>query len=424
MLLEPDGSPAWRSEDVLRVLPEALAEHTRGETHGLALELATDPHETVGDADVAAAPAARRAGRDRRAGSACARRSPAPIRWCAPRTSRSRPAPATSTCTPRCASWRGASRRSRCTSTSRCPIPSWPCAPTTACARTSRCCSRWRRTRRSRAGATAGWRRRARRSSRPSRAPASRAQFDSYAEYAEAVDVLLRCGAIPEPTFIWWDVRLQPQARHDRGAGDGRSDADPRHGGAGRARAVAWCASRRSTGWPSPSSSHAPEVLDENRFLAARDGIRAQLLDPQRDRCVPASGRLATLVDACWPHARTLGCERELAMLAHLAGDPGATRQRAIASERDRPRRPPARAAGGVLAPAPAARGRRVVDSASVRFRHAVGWSGRSRPTESRQEKGCCTPSFWTLLPRSSVFGGGPSRPGLDNPAGTPPQAG
>src|SRR5688572_26625557 len=31
MLLEPDGSPAWRSEDVLRELPAALVEHTRGE---------------------------------------------------------------------------------------------------------------------------------------------------------------------------------------------------------------------------------------------------------------------------------------------------------------------------------------------------------------------------------------------------------
>ncbi len=82
-----------------------------------------------------------------------------------------------------------------------------------------------------------------------------------------------------------------------------------------------------------PELRDAPEVLDENRFLAARDGIHAQLLDPRRDRCVPASGRLATLVDACWPHARALGCERELTLLAHLAGDPGAARQRAIASE-------------------------------------------------------------------------------------------
>ena len=50
MLLETDGSPAWRSEDVLAIMPEHLAEHARGETHGLALELATNPHATVGEA--------------------------------------------------------------------------------------------------------------------------------------------------------------------------------------------------------------------------------------------------------------------------------------------------------------------------------------------------------------------------------------
>src|SRR3954466_10979915 len=50
MLLEPDGSPAWRSEDVLSILPDGLAEHAPGETHRPALELATDPHTTVGAA--------------------------------------------------------------------------------------------------------------------------------------------------------------------------------------------------------------------------------------------------------------------------------------------------------------------------------------------------------------------------------------
>ena len=82
-----------------------------------------------------------------------------------------------------------------------------------------------------------------------------------------------------------------------------------------------------------PELCACARALDENRFLAARDGIDAQLLDPQPRPLRPASGRLATLVDACWPHARALGCERELALLAHLAGDPGAMRQRAIASE-------------------------------------------------------------------------------------------
>ena len=36
-------------------------------------------------------------------------------------------------------------------------------------------------------------------------------RFETYDDYVEAVDVLLRCDAIPEPTFLWWDVRLQPR---------------------------------------------------------------------------------------------------------------------------------------------------------------------------------------------------------------------
>src|SRR5258705_10091169 len=35
--------------------------------------------------------------------------------------------------------------------------------------------------------------------------------FRSYADYVEAVDLLVRSGAIPEPTFLWWDVRPQPR---------------------------------------------------------------------------------------------------------------------------------------------------------------------------------------------------------------------
>ncbi|MDQ6818320.1 MAG: YbdK family carboxylate-amine ligase, partial [Actinomycetota bacterium] len=34
--------------------------------------------------------------------------------------------------------------------------------------------------------------------------------FASYSDYVQTVDQLLRCGAFPEPTFLWWDVRPQP----------------------------------------------------------------------------------------------------------------------------------------------------------------------------------------------------------------------
>ncbi len=35
--------------------------------------------------------------------------------------------------------------------------------------------------------------------------------FGSYGEYVRAVDLLLDCGAFPDPTYLWWDVRPQPK---------------------------------------------------------------------------------------------------------------------------------------------------------------------------------------------------------------------
>jgi carboxylate-amine ligase len=35
-------------------------------------------------------------------------------------------------------------------------------------------------------------------------------RFASYTDYVEAVDALIASGALPDPSFLWWDVRLQP----------------------------------------------------------------------------------------------------------------------------------------------------------------------------------------------------------------------
>lgn len=331
MLLEVDGSPAWRSEDVLRVLPDELAEHARGETHGLALELATNPHATVAEAASEL--------RTMRAGLATTVRSlglRAAVAGMHPLVTAEEVE-----VSPGARyqflhqSLRELARREptfalhvhvavpdaelavRALNGVRAHIPVLLALSAN---------SPFTRGRDSGLASA--------------RTPVFQAfprtgiprEFTSYAEYVEAIDLLIRCGAIPEPTFIWWDVRLQPRL----GTLEVRvMDAQTRIRDTAALVALVQCLVRcEALGTcAEPELAHAPEVLDENRFLAARDGIHAQLLDPHRDRCVPASGRLATLVDACWPHARELGCERELQLLAHLAGDPGATRQRAIASE-------------------------------------------------------------------------------------------
>ena len=35
--------------------------------------------------------------------------------------------------------------------------------------------------------------------------------FLDYDDYVSTIDLLLRCEAFPEPTFLWWDARLQPR---------------------------------------------------------------------------------------------------------------------------------------------------------------------------------------------------------------------
>ena len=35
-------------------------------------------------------------------------------------------------------------------------------------------------------------------------------RFSGYAEYVQAVDALIASGALPDPSFLWWDERLQP----------------------------------------------------------------------------------------------------------------------------------------------------------------------------------------------------------------------
>jgi carboxylate-amine ligase len=154
--------------------------------------------------------------------------------------------------------------------------------------------------------------------------------FASYAEYVDAIDVLLRREAFPEPTFLWWDVRLQPRF----GTIEVRiMDAQTRSADNAALAALVQCAVRleATEGYVAEAIAQHPEVLDENRFLATRDGMRAQFIDPGAESRRPAEAILAELLAACAPHAAELGCEAELAAATALAAEPGDHRQRMLA---------------------------------------------------------------------------------------------
>ncbi|HEY4276860.1 MAG TPA: YbdK family carboxylate-amine ligase [Conexibacter sp.] len=153
--------------------------------------------------------------------------------------------------------------------------------------------------------------------------------FGSYGEWVAALDGLMGAGAIPEPTFLWWDVRLQPRL----GTVETRvMDAQSTIGDTAALVALVQAIARLELeeSFASAELVESPEILAENRFLAARDGIEAALIDPVARRLRPARELLGELLTAAAPHADDLGCRDELADAARLAASPGAARQRAL----------------------------------------------------------------------------------------------
>ncbi|MEA2397676.1 MAG: glutamate---cysteine ligase / carboxylate-amine ligase [Thermoleophilaceae bacterium] len=150
--------------------------------------------------------------------------------------------------------------------------------------------------------------------------------FRDYEEWVSTVDLLIRCEAFPEPTFLWWDVRPQPRF----GTVEVRIlDAQTTVADSAALCALVQCLAKLEAeeGYASDILVGSPEVLAENRFLAARDGMDARLVDPALERPVPARLWLEDVMAACVPHARELGCETELDDVRQLAGTTGTRRQ-------------------------------------------------------------------------------------------------
>jgi glutamate---cysteine ligase / carboxylate-amine ligase len=150
--------------------------------------------------------------------------------------------------------------------------------------------------------------------------------FRGYGDWAGTVDALLRSGAIADPSLLWWDARLQP--RHgtvEIRIMDGQTTVEDVAAVAALVQSLARYELERLDG--PDEAPPATELIEESRFLAARDGMEALLIDVDSGRRIPAIDQLERILAACHRHARRLGCERELAALRPLVANGGASRQ-------------------------------------------------------------------------------------------------
>jgi len=139
-------------------------------------------------------------------------------------------------------------------------------------------------------------------------------RFRDYTDYAEVVGQLERSGCIPDYTQIWWDIRPHPRL----GTIEMRiCDAVTRVEDAVAIAALCqslvklYCEKfeRREE-----ITSYHRILTSENKWLAARHGLDAALIDlatGRRNR-VPVTHLVRRALREAEPHARELGCEREL----------------------------------------------------------------------------------------------------------------
>lgn len=156
-------------------------------------------------------------------------------------------------------------------------------------------------------------------------------RFDSYRDWTATVNLLVRSGAIPEPTFLWWDVRPQPRL----GTVEVRiMDAQPQLASTAGLTALVQALARLELeqGYASQKLVGAQEVLAENRFIAARDATEAEFIDPGLAALVPLPRVLDEVLAAALPHAAALDSVEELDELRMAVLAPEPRRQERLAA--------------------------------------------------------------------------------------------
>jgi glutamate---cysteine ligase / carboxylate-amine ligase len=153
-------------------------------------------------------------------------------------------------------------------------------------------------------------------------------RFEGWHDYQARIDFMVEAGAVQDYTFLWWDVRPHPNL----GTVEIRScdaQTDLRHTIGLTALIQAMCkelAEHHEAGYELGTFPH--ELLEENKWLAARYGLNGELIDLPKNTRVTGKELARRLVDRLRPHARQLGSERELESVTDLIeGGTGADRQ-------------------------------------------------------------------------------------------------
>ena len=142
--------------------------------------------------------------------------------------------------------------------------------------------------------------------------------YKNWEDYAERIEFMIKARVIEDYTYLWFDVRPHPNfGTVEIRVMDSQTRVDHTLGLAAMVQGLVkelsehYDADQRLSRYPY-------EMLDENKWLAARHGLEGELVD------LPSSVRVSTrelaqrLVDRIRPHSEELGSAAELAHVEDL----------------------------------------------------------------------------------------------------------
>src|SRR5262245_10490998 len=156
-------------------------------------------------------------------------------------------------------------------------------------------------------------------------------RFEDWADFERRVQTLSDSGVIEDYTFLWYDVRPHPRlGTVEIRAMDSQTRVDYTIAlSAFVISLVKLLTEQMNESRPSPNPPW--EIIDENRWLAERHGLEAELIEPAKAKRTVGLELTVALLERLSPHASYLGCEQELEGIRDLlrAGN-GALRQQMV----------------------------------------------------------------------------------------------
>jgi carboxylate-amine ligase len=156
-------------------------------------------------------------------------------------------------------------------------------------------------------------------------------RYDDWADYERRIDFMVRSGVIEDYTYLWYDVRPHPRlGTVEIRAMDSQTRLEHTVALAALTQALVKELAEHYEA-EQVLSEYPWEMLDENKWLAARHGLEGELVDLPSSERVDAKALARRLHDRLREHAQDLGSEAELGgILDLLKHGNGAQRQRLV----------------------------------------------------------------------------------------------